>query len=896
MRQVYVALLSLMMVFSMFLSGISLAETSAPPESPGPAGVPDAAAMSSDYPFTAAYPSLTELYGWYDSLVGNYSGLVSKMDIGASWQGRALWVLNITADEDTVVDYKPGVLITGNIHAREWSAHQAAAYFAWFLLENYETNDTIHWLLNNRRIYVMPMLNPDGYYYDGDGNYSARKNWRKNTRDNNGNGIFEPTLDGVDLNRNWDIDWESGDYTPGNITYHGPYPFSENETIALRGFMLNNSIDSFQDIHSYAGTLLIPWCYTGDPSPHNAWYRGTAAHMTALTSSLGVESNDYSYGQAIDTIFYNAPGGSIDWVYDALGMQGYCFELQTGGYGFYPPTSLIMTINQDVDDALLYQVRVADVDLGDGTVHLFPPVPYIVYGIIQNGKGVAGTEVTIHNWDTGEDISIFTDSRGYYELNLASMAESGYTISHAFNIAAAGHSLNFTIGTEWGRKIDLGAPLQPESLTVEHWTPDPVTETRYMRSDNVNVNALGAYSLGTARTTTYVTSNTARNSNIYCGIRVYRRNSSGAEAELSSNVSAVAGRTALGAETMSGTWVHPGFELATTDSIVVRLYADASNPPGTLRASFTTGQLGARRLESSTWAVHYYVYRGGTGVNSYVRWGSSVADTRIEGFSYVEFTDPENHNRLNWTHTGTGVSHFNVYRSETGSEPWAAIGVAPAGTNTYTDINKGMADATFWWYIVRAESSTGLEEANAIAVQEPGGGTPYSIGLAGKSNWVFVSFPVQVSGHIEALLNDTINGDGLTDWDVAKAWDNQNKRWLTYRKGSPASTFSDVDNTVGAWLHLTRNEGDENLTLAVAGSYTGAVNITLYAGWNMVGYPSATNRTASATLPPQADIISIWQAASPYVQDRTDLENVLMEHGNAYWVHVTADCIWTVPP
>ena len=161
---------------------------------------------------------------------------------------------------------------------------------------------------------------------------------------------------------------------------------------------------------------------------------------------------------------------------------------------------------------------------------------------------------------------------------------------------------------------------------------------------------------------------------------------------------------------------------------------------------------------------------------------------------------------------------------------------------------------------------------------------------------MFVSYPVAVSGHIELVLNDTVLGDGGTDWDVAKTWDNQQKRWLTYRKGMPANGFTDVHNYMGLWLHLTANGGDQTLTLGAVGSYPGTVVINLYTGWNLVGYPSATPRYASDTLPAQAAMVSVWQAASPYIQDRADLGNVQMSHGNGYWIYVTADCTWTVQP
>ncbi|MFO7618280.1 MAG: ABC transporter substrate-binding protein [Thermoplasmata archaeon] len=159
-----------------------------------------------------------------------------------------------------------------------------------------------------------------------------------------------------------------------------------------------------------------------------------------------------------------------------------------------------------------------------------------------------------------------------------------------------------------------------------------------------------------------------------------------------------------------------------------------------------------------------------------------------------------------------------------------------------------------------------------------------------RNDWVFVSFPIEISGSIWEILDDSVYGGGGTAWDVAKGWDNVNKKWLTYRSGY-ASTLTIINNQMGVWLHLTNSDG--NLTTGVTGDYPGStVQIQLYAGWNLVGFPSATSVRANTIL--NADIVGLYLGTSPYVQDRIDLNNVWLSEGNAYWVHVTANTLWTV--
>jgi hypothetical protein len=175
---------------------------------------------------------------------------------------------------------------------------------------------------------------------------------------------------------------------------------------------------------------------------------------------------------------------------------------------------------------------------------------------------------------------------------------------------------------------------------------------------------------------------------------------------------------------------------------------------------------------------------------------------------------------------------------------------------------------------------------------------PYDINLAGHlpGTWAFVSFPYAISGSITAILNDATHGDGGTIWTVAKWYDPQDAadHWKTYRTGGTANDLATIDSAMGVWLFITANGEDQKLTTGAMGYYPStAVNIQLYAGWNMVGYPSATPSLASATLPAQADKISVWQSGAPYIVD-SPLGSVTMSEGNAYWVHATADCTWAI--
>ena len=156
-----------------------------------------------------------------------------------------------------------------------------------------------------------------------------------------------------------------------------------------------------------------------------------------------------------------------------------------------------------------------------------------------------------------------------------------------------------------------------------------------------------------------------------------------------------------------------------------------------------------------------------------------------------------------------------------------------------------------------------------------------------------------ISGDLPEILDDSILGDAGTTWDVIKYYDASDPAdpWKTYRVGSPNNDLVSVDCTMGYWIHLTGNSGDQFLSTGETGEYSATpVNINLYAGWNMVGYPSATPRLASAVLPAFADSVAYYDAGSTYMISDAAPGAVMFSEGNAYWVHVTADCVWAVEP
>ena len=101
-------------------------------------------------------------------------------------------------------------------------------------------------ILDKFDFYIVPLLNPDGIHFSQlrpeDG---GRRYWRKNRRKNEGNSAGKPECDGVDLNRNFDFQWDGKASNPNicGTNYRGASGFSEPETQAVRDFIMKGKSD-----------------------------------------------------------------------------------------------------------------------------------------------------------------------------------------------------------------------------------------------------------------------------------------------------------------------------------------------------------------------------------------------------------------------------------------------------------------------------------------------------------------------------------------------------------------------------------------------------------------------------------------------------------------------------
>lgn len=207
----------------------------------------------------AQFHTFKEITQLVDSYANQYPNIVKLEKIGAgSKEQLPIWAMKIS-DNPMLDEKEPAVLFTGVHHGKEILGAEVCLYLIEYLCQHYEQEARVKDWIDETEIWIVPVVNPDAHFMIMDMQNPIHF-WRKNLRDNNFNGIFEPEKDGVDLNRNYDFNWDDNDNSdPQSWHYRGPYPFSENETRTIRDLTFREKFIFNLDFHSYGEVILYPW-------------------------------------------------------------------------------------------------------------------------------------------------------------------------------------------------------------------------------------------------------------------------------------------------------------------------------------------------------------------------------------------------------------------------------------------------------------------------------------------------------------------------------------------------------------------------------------------------------------------------------------------------------------
>ncbi len=421
--------------------------------------------------------------------------------IGTTGEGRTVWAMKVS-DNPTLQEDEPEVLFDGMHHAREIMTVEVILHYIRYLCENYGTDPVITFLVDNRQMWFVPLLNVDGFVYNEQTAPNGGGMWRKNRRITS-----NPSCPGVDLNRNYPYMWggqgSSGD--PCSETYRGTAGASEPEIADFLDFINAHEFVTWQTYHSVAGMILLPWGYTTTPTPDHATFMALGTEMA--------RDSGYEVGQC-SVILYMTSGGAFDWGYGAVTEHPKIFGVSTeiGGSDFWPDPSERDGLIAENLYSNIYLCLVAggyldltalDVTGGDGNGRLDPGetcslVPTVKNpGVLQGVEDVTATlscqdpYISLHDaattiGDLAATQSV-TASADPFDLTVAADCPAGRMVSFTVHLEAAG-------GLEADITRQLRVGVQPVLYSCDYelvshgWTQDPThtaTTGAFVRIDPV---------------------------------------------------------------------------------------------------------------------------------------------------------------------------------------------------------------------------------------------------------------------------------------------------------------------------------------------------------------------------------------------------------------------------
>ena len=281
----------------------------------------------------SVYRELDEIEDKIDDIIASSenqdTGYITKIIIGQSYEGRDIWAIKLSSSNSDNNNSKPAIVINGCQHAREWITPMATTYLIEYLPELYYNDSDWNIFLDEADVYIIPVVNPDGYVYT----WEKDRWWRKNRQINIGSDCI-----GTDLNRNWDFDWngeESTSEDPCSYIYVGSGPFSAPETSLVSQYIssIPNLVNHI-DVHNYSSLIVGPWSSSDEPTEDNDEIFCLGTQMQAAVSN----TNDYPYlfgTGTVNNLLYLISGGMVDWVYGGLSSLSFLYELRPASLYYF---------------------------------------------------------------------------------------------------------------------------------------------------------------------------------------------------------------------------------------------------------------------------------------------------------------------------------------------------------------------------------------------------------------------------------------------------------------------------------------------------------------------------------------------------------------------------------
>ncbi len=435
--------------------------------------IPDVDAY--DQPFAGQYHTFAQIEQILQDTANNYPSITKLTSLGKSYQNRDIWCLEVS-DNPGVDEGEPGVVFMALHHAREWPTVEIVLNLINILTSQYSTNATIKNLVDGRRIFIVPCVNPDGYYRSHD----QGQDWRKNMH-------YFPQYGttGVDLNRNYagsvngkglgewgTVDQGAATHDSSQEVYCGPNPNSELEVQAVQSLFLNNNICACISWHTYEELVLWPWGYNlADKTPDNTYLSQVGQHIASLIH----RQSGGTYTPQQSAALYPTTGDALDWVYGydyyELGRSNFCYTIEACNQ-FQPPANQLDQIcAENAKGGLYLLTEAANISLV--AQRILPPV---INDMPDSNNGTYPVSWQVPNPASNPDVfqldemtnlSTTTDDA---ESGLGLWANDGFSVSTA-RAHSGTHSFKGNTADSQASTLTTVTPLPvTPGMSVSFWT------------------------------------------------------------------------------------------------------------------------------------------------------------------------------------------------------------------------------------------------------------------------------------------------------------------------------------------------------------------------------------------------------------------------------------------
>ncbi|MBI4431153.1 MAG: hypothetical protein HY587_05530 [Candidatus Omnitrophica bacterium] len=285
------------------------------------------------------YHTSTQIEALLRQFAETFPNITALVPIGSSHQGRTIWALKIS-DNAGLEEDEPAILFNGQHHAREIITPEIVLDIILRLTTQYNIDAELTDWINRYEIWCVPVVNPDG----NERVFGIDLNWRKNVRDNDGNGQINFS-DGVDLNRNYPFYWggwaNGSSGTRSSSTYRGPSSGSEPEALAIMRLAEKERFVFSVSYHSTGEVVLYALSSNSFASPQNVLIQPAVpdqsmSRVIAREFASHIIRDNGTAGYGSSPALYPVDGVDRDWQYFSQGTIAFVVETTRSGLGFQP--------------------------------------------------------------------------------------------------------------------------------------------------------------------------------------------------------------------------------------------------------------------------------------------------------------------------------------------------------------------------------------------------------------------------------------------------------------------------------------------------------------------------------------------------------------------------------